>query len=81
MAKKSNMKTPIGRELPPVSFSVLLRLFPFGVVMNKDMRILGVGGKLLQAWGNSSSLLDKHVMEVFRLRRPKGISFNWGNVQ
>ena len=75
------MKAPIGRELAPVSCSLLLRLFPFGVVVNKDMCILGVGGKLLQAWGNSSSILDKHVSEIFKLRRPKGITFSWGNVR
>ncbi|XP_032456579.1 soluble guanylate cyclase 89Da [Nasonia vitripennis] len=80
IAKSSKMKTPIGRELPPVSSKMLLRLFPFGVVMNKEMCIEGVGGKLLQAWGNSTSILDKHVTEIFRLRRPRGISFTWGNV-
>lgn len=75
------MKTPLGRELAPVSISFLLRLFPFGVVINKDMRILGAGDKLLQAWGGSSSILNKHVTDVFKFRRPKGISFTWGNVR
>ncbi|XP_011498155.1 PREDICTED: soluble guanylate cyclase 89Da-like [Ceratosolen solmsi marchali] len=80
MLKHSNMKTPVGRELPPVSCKVLLRLFPFGVVMNKDMCILGVGEKLFHAWGNSTSILEKHVTEIFKLRRPKGISFTSGNI-
>ncbi|XP_076238178.1 soluble guanylate cyclase 89Da [Calliopsis andreniformis] len=80
IAKNKRMEAPLGRELPPVSCTFLLRLFPFGVVMNKDMRILGVGDKLLQAWGGSSSILNKHITEVFKLRRPKGISFIWGNV-
>ncbi|XP_076621621.1 soluble guanylate cyclase 89Db [Colletes latitarsis] len=80
IAKNNRMKTPLGRELAPVSCTFLLRLFPFGVVINKDMRLLGVGDKLLQAWGGSSSILNKHVTEVFKLRRPKGISFSWGNV-
>lgn len=75
------MKTPLGRELAPVSISFLLRLFPFGVVINKDMKILGAGDKLLQAWGGSSSILNKHVTDVFKVRRPKGISFTWGNVR
>lgn len=74
------MKASIGPELSPVSCSFLLRLFPFGVVMNRDMEILGSGGKLMQVWGGSSSILSKHMSEVFRLRRPKGISFTWGNV-
>ena len=75
------MKAPMGRELPPVACSLLLRLFPFGVVMNRDMCIQGVGDKLLQAWGGNSSILNKPVAEVFKLRRPKGITFTWGNVR
>jgi len=74
------MKAPLARELSPVSCTFLLRLFPFGVVMNKDMRVLGAGDKLLQAWGGTSSILNKPVAEIFKLRRPKGISFTWGNV-
>lgn len=81
IAKNNRMKTPLGRELAPVSILFLLRLFPFGVVINTDMQILGAGDKLLQAWGGSSSILNKHVTDVFKLRRPKGISFTWGNVR
>lgn len=80
IAKNNRMKTPLGRELPPISCTFFLRLFPFGVVMNKEMRILGAGDKLLQAWGGTASILSKHVTEIFKLRRPKGISFTWGNV-
>lgn len=74
------MRAPIGRELSPVPCSMLLRLFPFGVVLNRDMCIQGVGGKLLQTWGGNSSILNKPVTEIFKLRRPKGITFTWGNV-
>lgn len=78
--KNNKIKTTLNRELSPVSCTFFLRLFPFGVVMNKDMRILGAGDKLLQAWGGTTSILNKHVTEIFKLRRPKGISFTWGNV-
>ncbi|XP_043470147.1 soluble guanylate cyclase 89Da-like [Leptopilina heterotoma] len=80
VAKNTKMRAPIGRELSPVPCSVLLRLFPFGVVLNRDMCIQGVGGKLLQAWGGNSSILNKPVTEIFKLRRPKGITFTWGNL-
>ncbi|KAL6262140.1 hypothetical protein P5V15_007237 [Pogonomyrmex californicus] len=80
IAKNNSIKAPLDRELAPVSCSFFLRLFPFGVVMNKDMRILGTGDKLLQAWGGTSSILNRHVTEIFKLRRPKGISFTWGNI-
>ncbi|KAL0134164.1 hypothetical protein PUN28_001180 [Cardiocondyla obscurior] len=81
IAKNNRMKTPLDLELPPISCTFFLRLFPFGVVMNKDMRVLGAGDKLLQAWGGgTTSILNKHVTEIFKLRRPKGILFTWGNV-
>ncbi|KAG7211720.1 hypothetical protein KM043_010966 [Ampulex compressa] len=80
IAKNNKIRAPIGRELSPVSCTFLLRLFPFGVLMNKDMQILGVGDKLLQAWGGSASILNKPMAEIFKLRRPKGISFTWANV-
>ncbi|XP_070156239.1 soluble guanylate cyclase 89Db [Polyergus mexicanus] len=78
--KNNRIKATLNRELPPVSCTFLLRLFPFGIVMNKDIRILGAGDKLLQAWGGTTSILNKHVTEIFKLRRPKGISFTWGNI-
>ncbi|XP_067214413.1 soluble guanylate cyclase 89Db-like [Linepithema humile] len=80
IAKNNEMKTPLGRELSPVSCTFFLRLFPFAVVMNKDMQILGAGDKLLQAWGGTTTILNKPITEIFKLRRPKGISFTWGNI-
>ncbi|XP_039307262.1 soluble guanylate cyclase 89Da [Solenopsis invicta] len=80
IAKNSRMNTSLDLELPPISCTFFLRLFPFGVVMNKDMRILGAGDKLLQTWGGTTSILNRHATEIFKLRRPKGISFTWRNV-
>ena len=80
IAKNTKMKEPIGRPLPPVSCSVLLRLFPFSVIMDKDMCILGAGEKLIQTWGGNSDILSKQMTDVFKLRRPKGIAFTWRNV-
>lgn len=80
IAKNNEMKTPLSRELSPVSCTFFLRLFPFAVVMSKDMQVLGAGDKLLQSWGGTTSILNKPVTEIFKLRRPKGISFTWGNV-
>ncbi|KAL7289320.1 hypothetical protein TKK_0017250 [Trichogramma kaykai] len=79
MEKITRMNTPIGRQLSPVSFTVLLRLFPFGVVIDKKMKIIGVGERILQAWG-SSTILSKSVSDIFKIRRPKGVNFIWGNV-
>lgn len=70
----------MGRQLPPIPRSVLLRMFPFGMLLNEEMRIIGAGEKLLQAWGGKDSALNKPVSELFKLRRPKGIAFNWATV-
>lgn len=81
VAKTKRMHEPIGRELSPVSCYLLLELFPFGVVMTQEMRIEGAGEKLLQAWGGKSSeILNRKMSDIFKLRRPKGISFTWRNV-
>lgn len=74
------MEMPVAKQLQPVSSSLLLKLFPFGVIMNCEMRILGGGEKLVQAWGGTLSILNRHITEVFKLRRPKGVSFTWRNV-
>ncbi|XP_044019324.1 soluble guanylate cyclase 89Db-like [Aphidius gifuensis] len=79
-AKNSRMEMPVAKQLQPVSSSLLLRLFPFGVIMNSEMRILGGGEKLVQAWGGTLSILNRHITEVFKLRRPKGVSFTWRNM-
>ena len=74
------MKEPIGRPLSPVPCSLLLRLFPFCVIMDKQMNVLGAGKRLVEAWGDSSNILNKQMNEIFKLRRPKGILFTWKNV-
>ncbi|XP_024945973.1 soluble guanylate cyclase 89Db isoform X2 [Cephus cinctus] len=80
ISKNTKLKAPMGAQLSPVPCTLLLRLFPFGVILNRNMCILGAGEKLMQAWGGSTSVLNKHVSELFKLRRPKGISFTWRNV-
>ncbi|XP_058791395.1 soluble guanylate cyclase 89Db-like isoform X2 [Phymastichus coffea] len=80
VAKNDRIQRPVGRELPPVSCSLLLGLFPFAVVLDRDMRIVDAGDKLLQAWAGGSTLSGKQAPDVFKLRRPKGVSFTWDNV-
>jgi guanylate cyclase len=68
--------------LPAVPCSVLMRLFPFGLVFNEEMRILTAGEKLLQVCGtNTDVLLGQSVTDCFKLRRPRGIPFTWKNVR
>nr|XP_018896570.1 PREDICTED: soluble guanylate cyclase 89Db-like [Bemisia tabaci] len=75
-------------DLPPVSCSLLLRLFPFGVAFDERMRIVQLGEKLLEVWAASAgpdaaaeeSLVGRPVVDNFRLRRPRGIPFTWPNM-
>ncbi|PSN57581.1 Soluble guanylate cyclase 89Db [Blattella germanica] len=67
-------------SLPAVPCSVLMRLFPFGIVFNESMLILAAGEKLLQVCGSSpDALLGKCITDHFKLRRPRGIPFTWKN--
>jgi guanylate cyclase len=45
------------------------------------MEIVGCGEKLTQVAGGENKLLKQLVTKFFRLRRPKGITFNWKNVR
>ena len=80
---RSKKRTNLERlTLPPVPCSVLIRLFPFGLVFNEKMVILGAGEKLREVCGTSpKALIGESVTDNFKLRRPKGISFTWKNVR
>ncbi|KAL0274881.1 UNVERIFIED_CONTAM: hypothetical protein PYX00_002910 [Menopon gallinae] len=66
-------------SLPDFHCFFLLKLFQFGVIFAEDMKILGVGEKLLSLWG-FEHVLGNNITDHFRLRRPKGIPFTWKNV-
>ncbi|KAF2886345.1 hypothetical protein ILUMI_19828 [Ignelater luminosus] len=76
--KVSHLQT--SSKLKPVPCELLLNLFPFGMLINPAMEIIGVGERLMQVWGEKSSILGHPVTESFRMRRPKGISFTWKNL-
>ncbi|KAL4716312.1 hypothetical protein ACJJTC_014792 [Scirpophaga incertulas] len=66
--------------LPTVPASLLLQLFPFGVILDRKMKILMAGEKLVEAWGGPSNRIAKSpISEVLRLRKPK-MSFTWDKV-
>lgn len=67
-------------RLKPFECSLLLDLFPFGIMLNKGMQIIGGGEKLVEIWKNSDSFLNQPVTKYFKLRRPKGVAFTWKNV-
>ncbi|KAJ8919157.1 hypothetical protein NQ315_012143 [Exocentrus adspersus] len=67
------------RHLPPFACDLLLQLFPFAIVFNPALIIIGSGGKLVEVAGGKEKLLGQPVTKYFRLRRPKGINFTWKN--
>lgn len=69
-------------QLPSIPISVLLRLFPFGVLIGRDIRIMDAGEKLLSVWGAATAddIRGHQLVEHFILRRPRDIPFTWNNV-
>ncbi|XP_045767946.1 soluble guanylate cyclase 89Db-like [Maniola jurtina] len=66
--------------LPAVPASLLLQLFPFGVLLDRKMRVLMAGDKLMEAWGGPYNRIAKSsINEILRLRKPK-VSFTWDKV-
>ncbi|KAI5748898.1 hypothetical protein M8J76_003019 [Diaphorina citri] len=66
-------------DLPNISCNFLLKLFPFGILMNQNMRIVAAGEKMIDIWG-TNAVLGRPVVDHFILRRPKGIKFTWVNI-
>ncbi|XP_044761519.1 soluble guanylate cyclase 89Da-like [Coccinella septempunctata] len=67
--------------LSPVPCSLLLDLFPFGIIFDTEMKIIGGGKKLVEVWRSASSFLNQPVTKFFKLRRPKGILLTWKNIR
>lgn len=87
MAKRVNVRThPSQLEFGKVESKILLELFPFAVILDHDMRITGAGEKIVETWilqnqnKNPRSFWGSHLVDLFKLRRPKGIEFDWQTV-
>lgn len=77
---------PSQMDLSKVDSHVLLELFPFALILNHDMCITNAGEKIIETWILQNPrkppqlFLGSHITDIFKLRRPKGISFNWQTV-
>lgn len=88
MEKRVNRKPHDSqRHLTKIDSKLLLNLFPFGLILDHEMKIVGAGEKIIDAWSNSNgnkggqALLGAPLADYFKLCRPKGIAFNWENVK
>lgn len=70
----------MSRNVPSFSCDLLLELFPFAFLFNPELKIFGCGEKLVEVAGGKEKLLGQSLTKYFKLRRPKGIPFDWKNV-
>jgi guanylate cyclase len=79
---QSTAKTFDRLQLPSVHIGVLLLLFPFGVVVGRDLRIVDAGEKLLNVLGlaTTDDVRGHTMVDHFLIRRPRDIPFTWNNV-
>ncbi|CAH1111122.1 unnamed protein product, partial [Psylliodes chrysocephalus] len=80
LTKTAAKDNQIKCDLPPFSCSVLLELFPFAVLLDPTLTIIGVGEKLVEVSGGKEKLLGQLFTKYFKLRAPKGISLTWNNM-
>lgn len=87
MAQRINVQPhPSQLQLGKVDSHVLLELFPFALILDHDMCITSAGEKIIETWILQNPrkppqlFLGSHITDIFKLRRPKGISFNWQTV-
>lgn len=84
MAKRVNVQAhPSQLELGHVDSGILLDLFPFAVILDHDVCIARAGEKIFETWllQNPSkppdTFIGARLVDVFKLRRPKGIRVDW----
>lgn len=67
-------------SLSPFSTKLLLKLFPFGLLIDTKINVIGMGKKYSQIWVGKEPVYDRPLSNFFRMRRPKGIAATWKNV-
>ena len=87
MSKRINVQAHSSQlELGTFDSQLLLSLFPFALILDRDMIITSAGEKIIETWivQNPSKpphlFLGSCVIDLFKLRRPKGITFKWDTI-
>lgn len=87
MAKRVNVVAhPTQLALPAVNMSVFLDLFPFTLVLDRDMCITHAGEKIFETWilhnpgKNPKEFIGSHIIDVFICRRPKDVKIEWDTI-
>lgn len=87
MAKRVNIQAhPSQLLLEKFDSNILLELFPFAIILDENMNVKRCGEKLLETWiiqnpnVKPNKFYNSVVTKYFKLRRPKGITFDWKTV-
>ncbi|XP_076255247.1 soluble guanylate cyclase 89Db-like [Rhynchophorus ferrugineus] len=67
-------------KLSPFSCDLFVTLFPFSVLLDRNLNIIAVGENYGMIWNPDNLCINKPVGHYYRLRRPKGISLTWKNL-
>lgn len=77
---------PSQKILKDITMDLLFELFPFALLIDREMRICGAGEKIVDAWSANNNnkapnlLMGMFVKDSFKVRRPGGIVFDWDTV-
>ncbi|CAH1405212.1 unnamed protein product [Nezara viridula] len=71
-------KPPIGWDLPCLSTSFIVKLFPFCVLFGPGLRVLNAGEKLFEVF--EDRLIGRPVSSFLKILRPKSLEFTWQNI-
>lgn len=87
MARKIHAEIhPSQKMLKDITMDLLFELFPFALLIDREMKICGAGEKIVDAWSANNNnkapnlLMGTQVTQSFKVRRPTGISFDWETV-
>lgn len=87
MARKINAEVhPSQTSLQSVTMDLLFELFPFALLIDRNMKVCGAGEKIVDAWSESNNrkapnlMMSMPIVDCFRIHRPSGISFDWETV-
>lgn len=87
MAKRVNvMAHPSQLKLPAVNMSVFLDLFPFTLILDRNMLITHAGEKIFETWilhnpgKNPKDFMGSKLVDLFACRRPRDIKVDWNTL-
>lgn len=87
MARKINVDVhPSQASLQSVTMDLLFELFPFALLIDRNMKVCGAGEKIVDAWSECNNrkapnlMMSANIVDCFQIYRPSGITFDWDTV-